>query len=96
MTAEGGANSLVTVPPFVMLQELGDEIVVANLDTGIYFSLNEVAARIWALLQDSESINAVVTEMMDEYDIDEETIRADVMTLLHHFEENGLMKLNNA
>ncbi len=90
------ADGLVTVPSDVILQELGDEIVVANLDTGVYFALNEVAARTWTLLRDAPSLDAVISSLLDEYEIDEETVRADVEGLLEQFQQHGLMQLNRA
>ena len=89
-------DSMVTVPSDVILQELGDEIVVANLDTGVYFALNEVAARTWALLRDAPSLDAVVLALLDEYEIDETTLKTDVEALLKQFETYGLMHINHA
>ncbi len=89
-------GKLVTVPTDVILQELGDEIVVANLDTGVYFALNEVAARTWALLREAPSIDAVVSSLFDEYEIDEETLKTDVTALLEQFQQHGLMQINRA
>lgn len=89
-------DGLVTVPSDVILQELGDEIVVANLNTGVYFALNEVAARTWALLRDAPTLDAVVSSLLEEYEIDESTLKADLQGLLEQFEQHGLMQLNRA
>ncbi len=89
-------DGLVTVPSDVILQELGDEIVVANLETGVYFALNEVAARTWALLRDAPSIDAVVLALLDEYEVDKTMLKADVEALLQQFQSYGLMHINHA
>lgn len=86
----------MTIPPDVILQELGDDMVLANLDTGVYFALNEVAARTWALLRDCSTLDAVFDALLDEYEVDEATLRSDVESLLKQFEEYGLMQLNHA
>ncbi len=96
MAENANTGALVTVPADVILQELGDEIVLANLETGVYFALNEVAARTWTLLRDAPSIDAVIASLLEEYEIDEATLRADVQALLQQFEEHGLMSLNRA
>lgn len=89
-------SGLVTVPSDVILQELGDEIVVANLDTGVYFALNEVSARVWALLREVPSLDAVVSTLLTEYEIDETTVRTDLEGLIEQFKQHGLMFLNHA
>jgi hypothetical protein len=89
-------STVALAPPDVILQELGDEVVVANLDTGVYFSMNEVAARIWSLLLESSSIGEVVAKMLDEYDVDEAAVRADVNRLIDELLEHGLIRLRDA
>ncbi len=89
-------DNLVTIPADVILQELGDEIVAANLNTGVYFALNEVAARTWVLLKDAKSVDEVVGVLVAEYEIDDATVRADVTGLLEQFEQHGLIQYNDA
>ena len=88
-------SGLATVPDDVILQELGDEIVLANLESGDYFALNEVAARTWVLLRDASSLDDVVSALLDEYEIDKTTLATDVSNLVKQFEENGLLQINN-
>ena len=94
----GGASNgkMVTVQPDVIFQELGDEVVVANLDSGVYYVMNEVAARIWELLCNASNIDEVVKAMLDEYEVDEETLRADTRGLVDDLQKHGLIQINDA
>lgn len=90
------SGATITVPSDVILQELGDEIVLANLDTGVYFTLNEIAARAWEVLTTTEKADAVVPALLEEYEVDEPTLRADIDQLLGQLQEHGLMQLSHA
>src|SRR5262249_1448164 len=43
--------SVVTIDPDVTFRELGGEIVILNLETGVYFGLDQWGARIWRPLE---------------------------------------------
>ena len=96
MANETGKSAMVTVSPDVIFQELKDEMVAADLNSGVYFAMNEVAAQMWKLLQKASSIDEVVAAMLDEYEIDEETLRSDVRALVSRLEERGLIRINDA
>lgn len=96
MMNETGKRTLAIAQPDVILQELGDEVIVANLDSGVYFSMNEVAARIWGLLHEASSIDEVVASMLDEYETDENALHADISRLIGELLEYGLIRLNYA
>lgn len=53
---------------------------VGNLD--YVYTLNPVAARIWALIDGTRTIDELVSELCDEFDVDRVTALADITTLL--------------
>jgi len=53
---------------------------VGNLD--YVYTLNPVAARVWTLLDGTRTIDAVVSELCDEFDVDRDTAWSDVTTLV--------------
>jgi hypothetical protein len=62
---------------------------VGNLD--FVYTLSPVAARIWALLDGSHSVSAIVDAIVDEYDVSRETAEADVNELLGDLAEISLI-----
>lgn len=54
---------------------------VGNLD--FVYTLSPVAARIWALLDGVKTTDAIVDEICAEYDVDRETVQADMAALIH-------------
>jgi hypothetical protein len=47
----------------VVFRELEGEAVLLNLETGVYFGLNEVGTRIWSLLQERVSLKQVLERL---------------------------------
>ena len=72
---------------------LDDEAVVLGLDRGLYFGLNEVATRVWELLEPPRRVEKVVATIRDEYEVDEETCRRDVTDLLERLVAEGLAEV---
>jgi hypothetical protein len=71
----------------VVARQVGHESIlvpirhnVGNLD--FVYTLSPVAARIWALLDGHRDIDAIVSEVCDEFDVDRATAMADVAALL--------------
>jgi hypothetical protein len=66
----------------VLLERVDDETVLLDLESGLYFSLNDVGARIWELCDGSRTVDDIVTVICDEYDAPRDVIAADVHELL--------------
>ena len=58
----------LTVSPDVVFRELEGEAVLLDLESGTYFGLNAVGTRIWSLIQERDSLRAVLDAITDEYD----------------------------
>ncbi len=71
----------------VVCRQVGGESIlvpirhnVGNLD--YVYTLSPVAARIWALLDGSRSVEAIAEELCGEFEVDSATAAADVTALL--------------
>ena len=75
----------------------GENIIVAegiaNIDYSRIISLNESAAYLWNKVQDTEFTNdTLVKLLLEEYEIDEATARADVEALTKKWFEAGIIE----
>lgn len=59
--------------------------------TGNYYSLNELGARAWELLDETRTISEIAASLAAEYDAPQETIEEDLRTLLDQFVQAGLI-----
>ena len=68
-----------------------DEIVILDLNTSLYYSLNEVGARVWELLNEGLAADDVVRRLTEEYDADEKAARKDVEALIKELSQEKLL-----
>lgn len=80
----------------VLHQELEGETVLLDLKSERYFGLDESGTRIWTLLIELKRPQAIVERMMQEFDVDEDTLRADVAELLTRLLDGGLIEATQA
>jgi hypothetical protein len=91
-TASADASALsVRVAAWVTHERLDDEVIAINLETGVYFALDDVAADAWTLLAAGVDVDQAATVLAERYDIDPERVRADVMMYTSMLEHEQLV-----
>ena len=86
-------NQRFTISGEVICQVLDDESVLLDLASENYLGLNEVGTRDWQILDDGGTMRSVVSTLLEEYDIDEDTLIKDLDNLLGSMQAQGLIKL---
>lgn len=76
----------------VLFQTVADEAVLLNIADNHYYGLDDVATRMWQLLVESGDSEAVIREMLTEYEVDEATLRQDFAALVAEMAQRGLIK----
>ena len=79
----------------VVFRELQGELVLLNLDSGVYFGLNQMGTRIWQLLQERVTLQTVLDRLCQEYDVPETTCREDLLSFAAATIEKGLLKVRD-
>ncbi len=72
--------------------ELAGETVILDMPSGRYFALDAIGSRIWACLETPSTLESVCQRVLEEYDVDPATCRADVSKLLNQLVEHGLLR----
>lgn len=75
--------------------DLDDEAAILNLKSGVYFGLNEVAARIWRLIQTPHTVAEIRAAVLDEFDVEPVRCEADVQALLKDLAEHQLIEIRD-
>ena len=73
--------------------DLQDEAVLLNLQSGKYFGLNPLGARIWRLIQQPITVSDVLQELLKEYDVDAIRCEADLLSFLEAMQAHSLVKV---
>jgi hypothetical protein len=93
MTTTG--NSRISVPSDTLVNILGGESVLLSLKSQHYYGLDEVGTRIWNVLTTSPSVDDAYEALLEEYDVEPETLRQDLYDLLGELAEQGLVEVQS-
>lgn len=80
------------VPPSVIAKRLGEEMVIVDLGTGNYFSLNATGARIWDALANHQTLDALATDLAEQFDAPRDVIERDALELVSELLQRGLLR----
>jgi hypothetical protein len=75
---------------------LGEEAAILNLKNSVYYGMNPVGARIWALLKQPKSVADLRTVLLEEYEVDQARCGKDLLDLLHSLYCQGLIEVRGA
>jgi Coenzyme PQQ synthesis protein D (PqqD) len=86
-------SSRVVVSDAAVFRELDGEAVLLNLDTGIYFGLNDVGTRMWRLMEQHGQLDAVRDAIVGEFDVATAIAERDLVALVVALQEKGLIQV---
>ena len=96
MSAKDAADSNVyTIPSDVLFQEVNGEVVALSMTTGNYHGMNDVASRMWHLIQQHENLESAIATLLEEYDVPEAQLREDMTQFVGQLLSSGLIKEGN-
>ena len=73
--------------------DMGGESIILNLKSGVYYSLDEVGARIWALIEQPTAVTAIRDAILSEYDVQTQVCEHDVRAFLEGMDAAGLIEV---
>ena len=82
-----------SVPTQVMSRLVGDETVLLDLQSGMYFGLDAVGQRIWDSVSGGETLAAAVDVVTTAYDVDVDQAKADAIEFVASLVERGLLEI---
>lgn len=86
-------STTVVVAADQLSANLGGGSVVLDVASGISYGMDEVAARIWELLQAPVLVSVIRDAILAEYEVDAATCEADVLAFLTSLKEQGMIEV---
>ena len=80
--------------PNKVAAEMGDETVILDIESGHYFQLNKVGARIWSLIEAPLSVAEICAKLEAAFEVDHDTCRAEVVSFLDTMRGKGLVRIS--
>jgi hypothetical protein len=88
-------ESIVVASPDQISADLGGDAAILQLKDGVYYSLDPVGARVWALLKEPRCVRDLETILLDEYDVGADQCRRDLFELLEKLLGAGLIQVSS-
>jgi hypothetical protein len=80
-----------TVKPDVVARGVADEMILLDLETGTYFTLNSVGAAIWKHLENGTDRDGAIAAVVEQFEVDLETATADFDEYVTALTSEGLL-----
>lgn len=80
----------------VVSQIIDGELMILNIDSGICFSLDDIAASIWELICQGTPIEALCDVLLQMYDTDPDQLRLDIESLTDHLCSIGILEIEES
>ncbi len=84
-------NDHLRIPEQVLTSKVGDETVLLNLQTGMYYSLDPVGTRFLELLQKNSRLDEVHHALLEQFDVSTAKLEADLLKLSQDMLTRGLL-----
>jgi len=80
------------VPAHVATREVDGELVLLDLESGVYFGLDPVGARIFSLMADGKTMSEVHETLLSEFEVTSDVLERDIMDLVGELERCKLVE----
>jgi hypothetical protein len=88
-------SAMVVASKDQVSSDLAGEAVILNLQSGRYYGLAEVGARIWSLLREPKRVADVRDSILRQYDVEFARCERDLIALLEQLADEGLIEVTN-
>ncbi len=73
--------------------KMDGETVMMSIDNGEYYGLDSIGSRIWEILEKPIRVNALIEELLNEFEVDKEQCEADTLGFLNQLLEKKLLRI---
>jgi hypothetical protein len=87
-------DSVVVASDELVSAKLDGEVVILGFKSSSYYSLDQVGAFVWDLVQQSHTVSELRDAILSEYDIDVVRCEQDLFHLLAELADKGLVEVN--
>lgn len=85
-------DSSLRIPDTILFTTVDEEAVLLNTRTNHYFSLGEVGARVWSLLNEGKTFREVYQTLLEEFEVEAVQLERDLLELTEQLMEYGLVE----
>lgn len=80
-------SSLVSRNPDLLAVPMDGDIVMMSISQGMYYGINPVGARVWALLAQPQTVAALCQVIVAEFEVSAEQCQQDLLQFLQQMQQ---------
>ncbi len=88
---EIAATNTYKAPENYSWRDVNNELVVLNLQSGEYFTFNNIGRLIWLAVNDGKTVDETVRSILEQYETTEENAITDVKVFISNLLSEGLL-----
>ena len=88
-------SSFVSLMPNQVSCDLAGEKAILHMESGVYYGLNPLGARIWEMIQTPKRVREIRDALLAEYAVDVDQCERDLFALLSELAEARLIQVRN-
>ena len=86
------AAALIVRDPDMIAAEMDGDLVMMSIERGEYFGIGGVGTLAWELLEQPTTVDHLVAAVCEEFEVDADTCRADLLAFAEELMAMGLVK----
>ena len=71
---------------------IDDELVMMSVEHGQYYGLGGVGPRVWELIEQPRTLEQLVEQVLEEFEVEREVCEKDMVEFLEQMEKLGLVE----
>jgi len=75
--------------------DIGSQMAILNLKSGIYYGLDAVGCRLWDLVQSPTPLSEIEGALLAEYDVEPSRLRPEIRDLCQTLARAGLIEIRD-
>ena len=79
----------------IIAREIEGETVLLNKENGDYFSLNNIGTEIYNCICDGMETDEIVSFLFNKYNVEFDTLKCDIESLIDEMQEKNILVKNN-
>ena len=87
-------DTIVVAVPDQVSADLGDETIILNGQTGLYYGLEGIGIPVWKLIQNPISIQTICDTIQAEYDVEPGHCQDDITSLMVELLDEGMVEID--
>jgi len=87
-------TATVVAAPNQVSCDIGSQMAILNLQSGVYYGLDSVGTRVWELVQRPRPFEEIEQTLLAEYDVEPARLAPELRQLCETLAQAGLIEIN--